>query len=76
MANLRRTIRRSLFKNNPLCHWCGITMQLEANEADDYATLDHLYPRGDPRRGGNEWDIEKIVLACLKCNLARGNTRI
>lgn len=76
MAHIRRTLRRSLWKSNPICHWCGEKTQILMAGADDYATLDHLYPRGDPRRGANEWDVSKIVLACLKCNLARGNTRI
>jgi hypothetical protein len=41
------------------CHWCGrptvlVTRLDGAAMPDEGATIDHLYPRGDPRRGRDD----------------------
>jgi 5-methylcytosine-specific restriction endonuclease McrA len=45
------------------CYWCG------APGTDVALTLDHEPPVA---AGGDEWDVEGLVAACLACNLARG----
>lgn len=73
-----RTFRKSFWKSNPLCHWCGIKTELNVPDGTpNQATIDHLYPRGDSRRGsGPGLDPEKLVLACFQCNNNRGNSRV
>lgn len=48
-----------------LCGYCGISLPL------DCLTIDHIQPRS---KGGAVRDINNMVLACLGCNRAKGNS--
>lgn len=63
------------------CHWCKCEMipppqirPLGASQAPNEATLDHLYPRGEPGRYVDK--PNKYVAACYACNNLRGNTPV
>lgn len=67
--------QRRLYKMwaaNPSCHWCErITRLVRVADGiipDDAGTEDHVYNRLQPER---EFD-DSVVLACAKCNHARG----
>lgn len=71
-------IRARLFRDaGGRCFWCGCATVFEkrgAFQPKNFATLDHLYSRLDPKRkepavrGQRRW-----VLACYACNQARNN---
>lgn len=75
-----KEIRQQFMDANPHCHWCGqevvyfyaITM---TKMPGNFATIDHLYDRFDPRRYRAYSDLEDLVLACNSCNLKRGKKR-
>lgn len=70
-SSARKRIRKRLFEWNKYCHWCGDEMLLHADGYDhknphpDFATIEHLHPVA---AGGDEFDIENMVLAHMKCN--------
>ena len=74
-----RLIRERLMRENPHCCWCGVEViwyYIPGNAKplpDNFATLDHLYQEGDPKRI-KAWKKgeRQIVLACNKCNHERG----
>jgi hypothetical protein len=69
--------KRLLFKEQDgRCYWCKrrlARLKGPANgvQADDEATLDHLYGARDPRRPNRAANLQ-TVLACWKCNHERG----
>ncbi len=68
MGNRRRI--KNLLQKSKLCHWCGcevVKYPLKSGQKtpDNYATIDHLYPRLHPERIVN---TETTVLSCNKCN--------
>lgn len=64
---------------NPHCHWCGVLTHLPGTRnaqgrSHQMATIDHLYPKGHPKRlDGNPGKEIRRVLACRRCNNARKN---
>jgi 5-methylcytosine-specific restriction endonuclease McrA len=74
LAIQRRMRRKLLFqKQSGMCHWCKRTMKIRpfpsTNAPPDYATFEHLKPRSE----GGTWHASNIVLACHRCNSARGS---
>jgi hypothetical protein len=70
-----RRIATLYARQNGRCHWCKCQMKLlETNPPGAFGnvcTLDHLYSRGDPRRGSGR--AEATVAACWDCNNRRGH---
>lgn len=62
------------------CFWCGCEMTFERRTRDrmhdNSATLDHVFPRGDPRRHEEAFRLYMVtaVAACYRCNNERGST--
>ena len=70
--------RRNLHAQNPCCHWCSVTTFLPQTKADldnpRCATLDHLFERSFGKRDMSVVTPgSRTVLACIKCNLRRGD---
>lgn len=62
MANL---LRRSVWAvSDGVCYWCNCGLEFETS------TLDHLVPMG---RGGHPTRLSNLVVACLRCNGAKGS---
>lgn len=75
------SISRLMLEGEGRCHWCGKPVvewkdKHQKKPADSIrATIDHVYPRGEPLRHyppANPMLIQK-VLACHSCNQRRGN---
>ncbi len=64
------TRRFKLWRRSPLCLWCGRETRIEGVHEDDAATLDHLRRKGQRGRPGSRFPDS--VLACRRCNHARG----
>jgi 5-methylcytosine-specific restriction endonuclease McrA len=64
------TRRFKLWRLSPLCTWCGRVTRIEGVHEDDAATLDHLRRKGQRGRAGSVFPDS--VLACRRCNHARG----
>jgi hypothetical protein len=62
--------RYKLWRRSPLCTWCGRETRIERVHEDDAATLDHLRRKG--QRAGAGSVFPDSVLACRRCNHARG----
>jgi len=72
-------VRRKLFDRikrtqGMRCHWCKcqikrIPLGYRGALDDDHATLEHLTPIME---GGAKYNRRNIVLACNRCNNARG----
>jgi 5-methylcytosine-specific restriction endonuclease McrA len=62
--------RFGLWQRDPRCMWCGRVTRIESQQDDNAATLDHLHPRG--HRAGKRI---RSVLACRRCNGARGQPK-
>lgn len=73
--------RARLFKQDPHCFWCGVLTiwRREFPLTPDTATVDHLYSKLHPERG-QQHAIgrfeDRYVLACWKCNKARGEAEV
>lgn len=71
-------IRNKLWKEDPHCHWCRcLTIPPPpgknlGRQADDTATLDHLYSKWELRDNPDLKLAQKTFLACAKCNAERG----
>lgn len=71
--------RERLHRENPHCHWCGQLTFLPSDprgrgQTHRMATIDHLYPRGHPKRlDGNPNCERRRLLACRRCNNTRKN---
>lgn len=83
----KRTARKIYLKQmlmqqcNGRCHWCDKPVHIVMRKKGDGlphdgATVDHVYPRNDPRR--QEFAFQKsvitLVLSCYRCNTTRGDT--
>lgn len=74
MSPKRRALRaRLLVEQDGKCCYCSDRMRLVIAEPgetlpDDACTIEHPYPKGDPRRGAPN----SLKLACHKCNRERG----
>lgn len=71
----RRAQRLNLYRIQAgLCHWCKKTMKMNpdgtSKPSPQWATIDHLHPRGDTERGKHPGKYTH-VLACWKCNFDR-----
>jgi hypothetical protein len=76
----RTRMRITLWRNaqEHRCNWCPTQTVLVSkwpkgdfqSLPDHAATIDHLYPTGDPRRSG-ERVAEEVVLSCYGCNQER-----
>lgn len=69
-SDQRRRVRRSLYRRQVMrgathihCHYCGTRLTPMT------ATVDHVIPRS---KGGTN-ELSNLVLACRKCNQAKGN---
>lgn len=67
--------RAAWFREHPYCYYCGCALVLPAYTRTmkavpaNAATIEHLRPRGDPRRHEpNRFHLWRRVLACLACN--------
>jgi hypothetical protein len=77
-----KRLRISLWKLNPLCHYCFkqtqlptdfpdlLSLQKKGITPDNMATVEHIYTRYEPERF-EEGGEDKCVLACYKCNKDR-----
>lgn len=77
----KKKLRTLLFnREGGYCHWCGTKTFLAKGIVKDanQATIDHLYPKTDPRRIEVSWKrlSELAVNSCRKCNNERGNKTI
>ena len=55
------------------CEYCGADNLHKVTEGvarNMRATLDHVIPRS---RGGAEYDVDNLVVACEPCNAKKGN---
>jgi hypothetical protein len=73
-TRMRITLWRHAQPQPGRCHWCGCPTVLVsawprgAGELpENAATIDHLYPQGDPRRSPASGAAD-LVLACHACN--------
>lgn len=62
--------RFRLWRRDPRCLWCGRVTRIEGTNEETAATLDHIHPRG--HREGKRL---RTVLACRRCNSARGQPK-
>ena len=60
------------------CFWCREQMHLSDPKSGSYCTIDHLYPKGDPRRHtpNKGYDAPRVVAACRYCNQSRRDLTI
>lgn len=65
-AEIRRHRRESLLAVDSRCHWCRVRLYSHT------ATIDHLVPSS---KGGSD-EPDNLVLACERCNKARGNSGV
>ena len=72
LATGKLTRRRTLWRRDPRCFWCGRLTVFEEHGRPDSATLDHLYSRLHPRRRDTRKHLPSTVLACYCCNQERG----
>jgi hypothetical protein len=70
------TRRRTLWRRDPHCFWCGRLTVFEAFNSDDAATLEHIYHRNHPRRRDARRHLPGTVLACRRCNSERGSPEV
>ena len=76
MQDDKPTRRALLWRRSALCFWCGRATRLDAEmNADDAATVDHVYSRLHPRRQSPVRHLPPSVLACYRCNQERGAKR-
>jgi hypothetical protein len=66
------THRRRLWRRDPHCFWCGRLTVFEAYGVPHAATIEHIYPRGHPKRRSPRKVLPETVLACHACNQERG----
>jgi hypothetical protein len=55
--------RRSLWRRDPRCFWCGRETDITMHDADDSATIEHVYPRGHLKRRSTRRHLPDVVLA-------------
>ena len=74
-----RRKHRHWHEQGGLCIWCNNPARLiewdtaNGKPPDDMATLEHVVPRGDKKRGTFPDDGERrYAMACYACNHARG----
>lgn len=76
--------QKVLEEQNGLCYWCGRKLIFTGRSyghnplPDNYATVDHIFPYGDPIRKLYKKNNtpSPFVVACPSCNLKRGNLLI
>ena len=77
----KRRRRLKLFiEQNGRCIWCGGKMQISI-PADgilpkNACTIDHVFPKTDPRRNDSSYAGQRWVAACYSCNQKRGDMPI
>jgi hypothetical protein len=64
--------RLALWLRDPRCFWCGRVTNYDTAGRGNSATLEHVYPRGHPRRSDPDKHLPPTLLACHKCNTERG----
>ena len=64
--------RLLLWRKDPRCFWCGRVTIYATSGTPNAATLEHVYPRGHPRRADPARHLPSTVLACYRCNQERG----
>lgn len=60
-------------KKPMVCYWCekrNLKLGMIDKSNPMAATIEHLQPRG---KGGEEFDIKNLEIACVTCNNARGD---
>lgn len=62
-GNWKKKWKTKLFKQSNRCVYCNCILTL------DTATIDHIKPRS---KGGTDHPTN-LILACKKCNVAKGN---
>ena len=72
----KRQRKRMYIEQGGKCYYCGQMMyfyELKRGETapDDMATIEHLDSRLSGERGNHQGEFRR-VMACLKCNNARG----
>lgn len=73
MTNRRKIIplkaRKAMVERGAKCKWCRCIMQCDDATQPNYATTEHILPLN---RGGSN-RLDNLALACLRCNLERGD---
>jgi 5-methylcytosine-specific restriction endonuclease McrA len=73
--NFREKLLRNMQFDGPLvCHYCGknnLQIETDSNSDPFLATLDHVIPRS---KGGAEYDLNNLVVACFPCNSKKRDT--
>lgn len=85
MGRSNKNRKRNLMREDPHCYWCGIEVTEYSQEEIlqfgllplNMATVDHLNVKHKGRRKQlRSWQLKLgpvTVLACLRCNMRRGN---
>lgn len=78
-SRARIRIKQQLYRDQAgCCHWCDKPVYLQISGTPlppNTGTLDHVFTKGDPRRGNHklrERNAIEFVLACHPCNNERG----
>lgn len=80
-----RALRLGMIARDPHCFWCGCFVReynLPAIKKgtfypDNMATVEHLFDRFEPEKRYKVYpNHEDKVLACFKCNSARGKLKV
>lgn len=70
MKNPNSTAFKVLVRDKYKCHYCGVTVDPNLKPTDDlFATMDHVVPI----KHGGKSNLDNLVLACYKCNNAKGH---
>ena len=72
-----RDVRKAVVeRDGSNCRWCGRLTHdpvIVGRTAPDAQTADHVVPRS---RGGAKRDLSNLVIACYRCNCARGSLAV
>lgn len=65
-----KTFWKQKERNEMFCSYCGRPVSKNVHrEADNFATIDHVYPRA---KGGTSRS-DNLAVACRPCNLRKGD---
>ncbi len=67
---LRRRIRRQASREMTYCYLCGTKLDFITERADNYATIDHVWPRAY----GGDSVYDNLLIACCSCNNLKAST--
>lgn len=67
--------RKSLYKTQKNCYYCNSRLSLISNNANNMATVEHIYPVYDIRQPLID-KLDNTVLACYACNRKRNTEQL